>query len=161
MIFVYKCCKRLTILFLLSISNDISASYLDDISRCELQAIGLGSEIADAFNAPIRNENWNQRVHQNRILELLGFAPWLASGVHGSGGKTLTNENARDIHAHHGWIGKAITDSPYRILNHKWIYMFGDSTTRQIWASYAAPFQGNNFIRNSKEWTRQYVRQAN
>jgi frataxin-like iron-binding protein CyaY len=50
------------------------------------------------------------------------------------------------------------SDSPYSVLNHKWIYMFGDSTTRQIWASYAAPFQGNNFERNAKEWTRQYVR---
>jgi hypothetical protein len=34
--------------------------------------------------------------------------------------------------------------------------MFGDSTTRQLWASFAAPFQGNNFERNAKEWSRHY-----
>lgn len=28
--------------------------------------------------------------------------------------------------------------------------MFGDSTTRQIWASFAAPFQNINFERNAK-----------
>jgi len=53
-------------------------------------------------------------------------------------------------------VGKNISDSPYAVLNHKWIYMFGDSTTRQVWASFAAPFQGNHFERNAKEWTRQY-----
>jgi hypothetical protein len=134
------------------------ATHSDDIWRCEAKVMKLGSEIADIFNAPVKNEDWNQRVHQNAIIERLGFSPWLANGVYRSGGKTLTNDNAHEIHANAGWVGKSIAESPYAYLERKWIYMLGDSTTRQVWASYAAPFQGNHFNRNSKEWTRHYVR---
>jgi len=112
--------------------------------------------MADVFNAPVGDQDWNERVHQDYITERLGFAPFMAHGVHNAGGQTLTKSNAAELHAKGGWGGRNISDSPYHILNHKWIYMFGDSTTRQIWASFAAPFQGNNFERNAKEWTRQY-----
>jgi hypothetical protein len=79
-------------------------------------------------------------------------------GIHNSGGLTYTKNSAKDLQSAGGWIGKNIEDSPYNILNHKWIYMYGDSTVRQVWSSYAAPFQGNHFERNAKEWSRQYVR---
>jgi hypothetical protein len=87
----------------------------------------------------------------------LGFAPWVAQGLHNGNGKTLSGDDAKAIHSKYGWIGKNVSESPYAILDHKWVYMYGDSTTRQVWASYAAPFQGNHFERNAKEWTRQYV----
>ena len=86
----------------------------------------------------------------------MGFAPWLADGIANSGGLTMTKRKAHKLHEKAGWIGKRIEESPYAILNHKWIYMFGDSTTRQVWASFAAPFQGNDFERNAKEYARQY-----
>ena len=57
---------------------------------------------------------------------------------------------ARKIYHRSGWNAKNISMSPYAALDHKWIYMFGDSTTRQIWASFAAPFQNANFERNAK-----------
>eukprot|EP01038_Epipyxis_sp_PR26KG_P013539 gene13539-18160_t len=112
--------------------------------------------ITDTFNAPIGNEDWDERTHQDLIVENLGFAPWIAKGVADNNGLTLTGSNAKDLQQKNGWIGTSVDNSPYSILNHKWIYMFGDSTTRQIWASYAAPFQGNNFERNAKEWSRHY-----
>eukprot|EP00597_Dinobryon_sp_UTEXLB2267_P000089 CAMPEP_0170057304 /NCGR_PEP_ID=MMETSP0019_2-20121128/361_1 /TAXON_ID=98059 /ORGANISM="Dinobryon sp., Strain UTEXLB2267" /LENGTH=389 /DNA_ID=CAMNT_0010261979 /DNA_START=205 /DNA_END=1374 /DNA_ORIENTATION=- len=112
--------------------------------------------MADVFNAPGGDQDWDERVHQDFITENLGFAPWMAHGIHNSGGLTMTNRNAKEIYEAGGWTGKQVKDSPYDILNHKWIYMFGDSTTRQVWASFAASFQGNNFERNAKEWTRHY-----
>ena len=33
--------------------------------------------------------------------------------------------------------------------------MMGDSTVRQIWATFVSPFQNNDFERNAKEWTRE------
>lgn len=126
------------------------------IARCEYSALRLGSEMADVFNAPVSDEDWNERVHQDYIVENLGFAPWIANGIYQSGGKTLTGLNAKEVHSKGGWTGKSVDDSPYAVLNHKWVYMFGDSTTRQVWASFAASFQGNNFERNAKEWTRHY-----
>ena len=134
----------------------------EHVSQCELDSLRLGSNIADVLNSPVLDLSLHERVHQDYIAEHLGFSPWIAHGIHGSGGLTLTKSSAASLQAVGGWIGKNVSDSPYRILNHKWVYMFGDSTTRQVWASFAAPFQGNNFERNAKEWTRQYCnKQAN
>jgi hypothetical protein len=126
------------------------------VAKCELSALQLGTEIADLFNAPIGQEDWNERIHQDKIIEKLGFTPWIANGISGTAGKTLQNNNAREIYDKSGWGSQSIDSSPYAPLNHKWIYMLGDSTTRQVWASFAAPFQGSNFERNAKEWTRHY-----
>ena len=63
---------------------------------------------------------------------------------------------ARELQRRTGWLGRALVDSPYNPLRGKWIYFFGESTLRQIWVSYAAPFQDNKFERNAKEWTRHY-----
>jgi hypothetical protein len=126
------------------------------IAKCEIDTLRLGSDISDVYNGPIDGQDWSERVNQNFIIKHLGFAPWTRDGVAGSGGKTLTKDKAGKIMAKGGWTGRNISDSPYAVLDHQWIYMYGDSTTRQIWASYAAPFQANNFERNAKEWTRQY-----
>lgn len=136
-------------------ANEESNKYGSHFSRCEFEALKLGTELSDIYNAPDLSHDWFHRVYQNEIVEKLGFAPWMANGIPGSG-NTLTGQNARDLHAKNHWVGSSTDSSPYTILNHKWIYMFGDSTTRQIWASYAAPFKGNNFERNAKEWTRSY-----
>lgn len=84
--------------------------------------------------------------------------------------------DAKELQKKGGWLGESLANSPYNPLKGtnvqarvyvsslslfvakpgKWIYFFGDSTLRQLWVSYAAPFQGNNFERNAKEWTRHY-----
>lgn len=125
-----------------------SSQFGSTLAQCEYSALKLGSDMADVFNAPVGDQDWDERVHQDFITEQLGFAPWMAHGT------TLTDKNSKELQEKGGWHGKDIKDSPYAILNHKWVYMFGDSTTRQVWASFAASFQGNNFERNAKEWTR-------
>ena len=127
----------------------------EHIGKCEYDALRLGTGLGDVFNLPIDTRDWSERVHQNFIAKHLGFAPWLKDGVKGSK-KTLTADDIEELRREQGWIAHNSTDSPYAVLNNKWIYMFGDSTTRQVWASFAASFQGNNFERNAKEWTRQY-----
>jgi hypothetical protein len=126
------------------------------VAKCEREAFSLGSRLADAFNAPVGQQDWNERSFHDEIVEHLGFAPWIKDGIAGSGGLTLLGNKAADVAKAGGWVDRHIEGSPYQILDHKWIYMLGDSTTRQVWASYAAPFQGNSFERNAKEWSRQY-----
>ncbi|KAJ1411413.1 hypothetical protein B484DRAFT_455620 [Ochromonadaceae sp. CCMP2298] len=131
--------------------------YARRVAECEMQAMEVGNRVSDSFNTPIGDEDWNERVHQDQVISALGFAPWVANGISGSGGKTLQGSSAREVFDKSGWGGrKDVDSSPYKALNHKWIYMFGDSTTRQLWASFASPFQGNNFERNAKEWARHY-----
>ena len=138
-------------------NNAEESVIIKQLAQCELESLKLGSEMADIINSPLGSESWSQRVNQDWVTERLGFAPFMLKGVHGSG-LTATKGNAKILHENGNWSGKSIDDSPYHVLNHKWIYMLGDSTTRQIWASFGAPFQSNNFERNAKEWVRQYVR---
>ena len=130
---------------------------INQLAKCELETLLLASEMSDIINSPLGSESWSQRVNQDWITKRLGFAPFMLKGVHGSG-LTLTKSDAKVLHESGNWSGSSIESSPYHVLNHKWIYMLGDSTTRQIWASFGAPFQSNNFERNAKEYVRQYVR---
>lgn len=139
-----------------SISNGEESLIIQQLAKCELEALKLGTDMADIINSPVGSEGWSERVNQDFVVKHLGFAPFMSKGVHGKG-QTYTKNDAKTIQESGNWTGKSIEDSPYQTLNHKWIYMFGDSTSRQVWASFAAPFQANNFERNSKEWTRQYV----
>lgn len=139
-------------------NNDYLTTEKDDmygssLAKCEYYALRLGSELVDVFNAPHSNLDTSQRIYQDFIVENLGFAKWIGDGMRG---KTSTNQDSHTVHGKKGWIGKGINESPYGILSHKWIYMYGDSTTRQVWASYAAPFKDNSFERNAKEWSRHY-----
>ena len=136
---------------------DEGGIFLQNIAKCELETMHLGSEMADVFNSLVGTEGWAERLHQDFIAEHLGFATFMSKGLQNSG-LTLTKSSSKQLQERGNWTGKSVNHSPYKVLNHKWVYMFGDSTTRQVWASFAAPFQGNNFERNSKEWTRQYVR---
>lgn len=148
------------ILLLLSSSLILSKSinnYFDQIAKCEQKTLEIGTLMADNFNAPINGEDWNYRLYQDLIVEKLGFAPWLTKGREETAGLTSSGKVAKDLQLRGGWVDKPISESPYAAINHKWVYMLGDSTTRQVWASYAAPFQGNHFERNAKEWTRHYV----
>ena len=138
---------------------------LTDISTCQLSTMRLGSEIADVFNSlhPHRYDT-SDRVYQDIMIKHLGFAPWIHEGINGTK-KSITGTSTKELQERGGWRSHEGLDgqkhSNYDILTNKWIYMVGDSTTRQIWASYAASFQqkeedgGNHFERNAKEWTRQ------
>ncbi len=131
-----------------------SKQYGNSLSRCEFYTLRLGSEITDIMNSLHNEYDTSERIFQDFIIENLGFAPWIAEGI--NNGKSLTGLLSHDLHKKGGWIDHKIDESTYEILNHKWVYMYGDSTTRQVWASYAAPFRENNFERNVKEWTRHY-----
>ena len=143
-------------------SNKAAQDQVENVSRdhityCEQRALSVGSKLADAYNAPISNEEADQRLHQDYLSENLGFAPWMSGGTWRSGGLTLTKSSAKALQEKGGWKGQSLKDSPYQTLRGKWIYFYGDSTIRQIWVAYAAPFQDNKFERNAKEWTRHYV----
>ena len=131
----------------MSITSSESGEIIHQLSKCEYEALKLGSDFADIINSAVGSDGWDQRVHQDFLRENLGFSP---KGKSRHISDNFTEENQFSAK-------KSIDNGPYKILNHKWIYMFGDSTTRQVWSSFAAPFQSNNFERNAKEWTRHYV----
>ena len=58
------------------------------IVHCEQEALKIGTRLSDIYNGPVEEEEWDIRVHQEMLMEHLGFAPWMANGVYKSGGKT-------------------------------------------------------------------------
>ena len=120
----------------------ISPSEKSLLQKCEKWALKVGSTIADEFNALIEEDmDSDARMNQDFVAFNLGFAPWMSKGTESSG-RTIENSVAKDLQTKGGWIGKALRESPYNVLRGKWIYFYGDSTLRQIWATFAAPFQG-------------------
>ena len=75
----------------------ISQQESGHIAKCEREVLRLGSEIADHFNAPIGDQDWDERIHQDFIAEHLGFAPMIAHGIQHSNGLTLTKNNAKQF----------------------------------------------------------------
>ena len=99
--------------------------------HCELEALKIGTRLADIYNGPIEDEEWDQRVHQELLMEHLGFAPWMANGVFKSGGKTPKGISTSLLREKGGWAGRSnVSESPYWALADSWLYLMGDSTTR-------------------------------
>ena len=121
---------------------------------CELEALSVGSALADNYNKYDEDTEWDQRIHDDYLTERLGFAGWIQSGADNKG-KTPLGVDSKMLHTKGGWTGhKMINTSSYWAMEDQWLYMMGDSTTRQVWATFASPFQTNEFERNAKEWTR-------
>ncbi len=131
---------------------------LENIFKCEVEALRVGTFLSDNYNGPIETEEWDIRMHTDIMTENLGFAPWISDGVWKSKGKSSNGNNAHDLQKKGGWFGHSDPmESPYWSLNNEWVYFMGDSTTRQLWGAFASPFHGNSFERNAKEWTRENV----
>lgn len=125
-------------------------------TQCELEAINYGTRLADQYQSFDENTEWDQRIHHDYLVEYLGFAGWIVNGLWKSGGVTAGGANAGALYEKGGWAGsKNVTESGYWALEDKWLYMMGDSTQRQVWATFVSPFQNNQFERNAKEWTRE------
>ena len=125
-------------------------------SQCELEALNYGTRLVDQYQSFDENTEWDMRIHHDYLVQYLGFAGWIVGGLWKSGGLTASGANAPSLYEKGGWAGsKNVTESGYWPLEDKWLYMMGDSTQRQVWATFVSPFQNNQFERNAKEWTRE------
>jgi hypothetical protein len=151
-----RLCIKLVAFLILLLSRPTPALIEEKIVHCELEALKIGTRLADIYNGPVEDEEWDIRVHQEVLMEHLGFAPWMANGVYKSGGKTPKGLATSVLRERGGWAGRSnVSESPYWALADSWLYLMGDSTTRQLWGAFATPFNGNNFERNAKEWSRE------
>jgi len=125
-------------------------------TECELEALTAGTLLADRYNSHDEGTEWDVRIHNDYLTEHLGFAGWIQMGTYKSGGKTAHGDDAKKLHRRGGWAGqKHYNTSAYWALENQWLYMMGDSTQRQIWATFVSPFQNNDFEGAAKEWTRE------
>jgi hypothetical protein len=158
----YWCCSSLLVLScLLSTNGEVASTAYTLLTKqqteCELEALTVGSMLADRYNSHDEATEWDTRIHDDYMTQHLGFAGWIQMGTYRSGGKTANGRDAKVLHRQGGWAGqKAFNTSAYWALENQWLYMMGDSTQRQIWATFVSPFQNNDFERNAKEWSREH-----
>lgn len=181
------------VLFILLCRLKASCSKLSKIqSDCELEALNIGTRLADRFNSFDEKTEQDVKLHHDYLTKYMGFAGWIQGGTWKNTALTALKNNAPEVyrvrqlqfcsigyfvqcscpnclfnflfsfHAHQsgGWGGsssKSVADSSYWPLEDKWVYMMGDSTMRQVWATMLSPLQSNEFERNAKEWTRENV----
>ncbi len=121
---------------------------LNDVQReCELEALNIGTRLADRYNSFDDNTDWDVRIHHDYLTKYLGFAGWIQMGLWRNTQLTALRQSAPKIHKSGGWAGsKNISESAYWPFNNKWVYMMGDSTQRQIWATFVSPFQSQSII---------------
>ena len=141
---------------------------------CELEALHVGTRLADQFNMYDEDTEWDVRMHTEYMVEHMGFSGWIQAGLWKNTKLTAEHQNAPTLHqvlycyaeGHEcyftrsslflmilypyqqrgGWAGsKNISESAYWSFQDQWVYMMGDSTQRQIWATFVSPFQGKQY----------------
>jgi hypothetical protein len=68
------------------------------ITDCEYSALQVGTELADHYNSYDENTEWDMRIHHDYLVEHLGFAGWITSGLWKSGGLTAERRSAPELH---------------------------------------------------------------
>jgi hypothetical protein len=126
------------------------------VSKCEYDAVHYGTTLVDLINAPKNSHDTPSRIFQDEIIENLGFAPWIMNVPNHA--TTNTGTSVKELQERGGWYNRPIENSSYAGLMNKWIYMYGDSTSRQLWAAYSVPSKGRDFEKHAKQYTRDNCR---
>jgi hypothetical protein len=122
------------------------------ITKCELEALRTGTELADSFNSLLEDASVAERLYQDFIAERLGFFhPVLLKGLNDSG-LTTSKTASEELQRKGGWVNNSSTS--YDLLNNKWIYFNGDSTVRMVYGSFLVPPKGIEFEKNLKKYSR-------
>ena len=72
---------------------------LDKITTdCELEALSVGTRLADRYNMYDEDTEWDTRIHNDYLVEHLGFAGWIQMGTWKNTHLTAEKQDAPTIH---------------------------------------------------------------
>lgn len=57
-------------------------------TECELEALQIGTMLADRYNSLDEGTEWDVRIHNDWLAENLGFAGWISQGMWKTGGSS-------------------------------------------------------------------------
>lgn len=124
----------------------------EQLNTCESDSLKVGSELADVFNMASGLEP-SARLLVDEFVQNLGFTSWFnVNKAKSSKGVSLNDLQLRGM-----WDiseNGTLSASKYAPLANKWLYMIGDSTTRQLVGTFSEPIKGGKFEKNMKEWSR-------
>jgi hypothetical protein len=62
-------------------------------TECELESLSVGSALADRYNSMDEATDWDVRMHNDYLVERLGFDGWMITGLAAKLGQTLHGLN--------------------------------------------------------------------
>lgn len=68
------------------------------ITDCELEALSVGTRLADRYNMYDEGAEWDTRIHNDYVVQHLGFAGWLQMGTYKNTRLTAEKQDAPEIH---------------------------------------------------------------
>jgi hypothetical protein len=75
-----------------------SLSITEMQQSCELEALNLGTRLADRYNSFDEATDWDIRIHHDYLTKYLGFAGWIQMGLWKNTGLTAMRQHAATIH---------------------------------------------------------------
>lgn len=74
-------------------------SLMDKVTtQCELEALSVGTRLADHYNSYDEDTEWDTRIHNDYLVEHLGFAGWIQMGLYKNTKLTAGRQNAPALH---------------------------------------------------------------
>lgn len=65
---------------------------------CELEALSTGTRLADQYNMYDEDTEWDTRIHNDYLVEHLGFAGWIQMGLWKNTKLTAEHQSAVALH---------------------------------------------------------------
>jgi len=67
-------------------------------TECEADALSIGTMLADRYNSFDEDTEWDMRIHNDFLVQYLGFAGWIQMGTWKSNGMTANRQHAPTLH---------------------------------------------------------------
>jgi hypothetical protein len=80
-------------------------------TECELEALSVGTRLADRYNMYDEQTEWDTRIHNDYLVQHLGFAGWIQMGTWKNTHLTAEKQDAPAIHR----VSTHLDVSQYRI----------------------------------------------
>lgn len=91
--------KFFTIVFALCVRQYSSTILINKIIReCELEALSVGTRLADHYSSFDEQTEWDVRIHHDYLVEHLGFAGWIQMGLWKNTQLTAEKNHAPTLH---------------------------------------------------------------
>jgi hypothetical protein len=68
------------------------------ITDCELEALSVGTRLADRYNMYDEQTEWDTRIHNDYLVQHLGFAGWIQMGTYKNTRLTAEKQDAPALH---------------------------------------------------------------
>ena len=110
---------------------------------CEVEAMRVGTRLVDIYNSYSSNSDWRDSYYCDYMTTHLGFDKTLTEGL--IAGRTSEGKFAADLRSSGGWTNYTDTlKSSYWALKDQWLYLHGDSTSRQIFEVMLKSYTGKH-----------------